>query len=119
MSIALAAIMGLAAVAIVAWPLLRRLRPGVAEDDASGEAEGLQRARAGVYHEIRQLETDRASGLVEDDDYQAQRQDLRVAAARLMESEARSSAPTPEEQLEREIEAARGGRAGGGSKRGE
>ena len=115
MSTALIAMMGLVAVAIVAWPLLRRSRPAVAEDDEAGEAEGLRRARAGVYQEVRQLETDRASGLVEDDDYQAQRRDLRVAAARLMESEARSSAPTPEELLEREIEAARRRRGGASS----
>ena len=118
MSIALAAIMGLVAVAFVAWPLLRPSRPGVTEDDeAAGDAEGLQRARAGVYQEVRHLEMDRASGLVEDDDYQAQRRDLRVAAARIMQSEASSEALTPEERLEREIEAARR-RRGSRGKRG-
>ena len=117
MSIALAAIMGLVAVAFVAWPLLRPSRPGVTEDDEAGEADGLRRARAGVYQEVRQLETDRASGLVEDDDYQAQRRDLRVAAARIMQSEASSEALTPEERLEREIEAARR-RRGSRGKRG-
>ena len=107
MSIAIAAVIAVAVVAIVAWPFLSPSRPDAVPDDVRDGAERLRRARADVYDEIRQLESDHGAGLVEDDDYRAQRRDLRVAAARIMRAEAGSVPATPEEQLEREIEAAR------------
>ena len=107
MSEALAAVVAVVAMAIVIWPFVRASAKGETPGVDAGEAEAYRRARADVYQEIRQLEADRASGLVEDEDYRTQRQDLRLAAARVMQAEARSAPSDREERLEREIAAAR------------
>ncbi len=118
MSAAIAAIMVVAVVVIVGWPFLRRSRTNGRALGEHERIEGLRRARADVYHEIQQLESDRETGLVEDDDYRAELHDSRVAAARLLQSETASSAEAGVGRLERQVREARrrrarGGRAGG------
>jgi hypothetical protein len=114
------------AVAVIAWPLLRR-RPGSAEASAAGAIlgegkartpEGLREARGEIYRLVRQLENDRAAGLVGEPEYAEQLDELRTEAARLLQEEAASegaplakargaAAPDPAAALEREIEEAR------------
>ena len=114
MGIAIGLLLAVGAVAVIAWPFLRRksLAGRGAVDRHRGMSEGpqaaLQRARAEVYRLIRQLEADHAAGLVNDVDFRSQFDDLRGEAAGLMMEEAAISPMSdPAAELEREIAAAR------------
>ncbi len=62
-----------------------------------------------MYEQIQQLEADRGAGLVIDSDYAGNLRELRIAAAELMRSEqALPDELSTEEELELEIEKARG-----------
>lgn len=112
MSIAIALAMLVVVIAVVAWPLLRRSRSHEVRGEAE-DAEKLRRARTEVYREIQLLDTERDAGLIEGDDYGVERRDLRIAAARLMQAEAKSRSDPSAEELEREVWAARQRRARG------
>lgn len=108
--LALGVLLTILAVAVVAWPFLRRRRGenlGNAAPTPIASFE-LRRARSEIYRQVRQLELDHAAGLVDDGDFRAQLDDLRSNAARLMMQEA-GTAPMsgPAADLEREIEEAR------------
>ena len=62
-----------------------------------------------MYEQISQLEADRSAGLAVDDEYAGYLRELRIAAAELMRSEqALPDELSTEEELELEIEKARG-----------
>jgi F0F1-type ATP synthase membrane subunit b/b' len=72
--------------------------------------ERLRVARLRVYRQIADLEADFQSGDLTGQDYEAQLRELRLEAAQIMMDEERLGITiSDEEQLEREIEAARRG----------
>lgn len=119
MGIAIGVLLAIGALAVIAWPFLRRRSPA-AHADVVGARPGdthvdrpqdeLRRARGEIYRLIRQLEADHSAGLVSDDDFRSQFEDLRAEAAGLMMNEASSTSMSdPAAELEREIAAARAG----------
>ena len=96
----------LIALGVVIYPFIRRQKYAPPPDVTP---ERLRAERLRIYRQVADLEADRASGEVPERDYQAQLDELRVAAAKVMREEA---APGGEDSLEREIEAARQSRKG-------
>ena len=96
----------LLALGVVIYPFLMRRKYAPPPDVTP---ERLRAERLRIYRQIADLEADRASGEVPDRDFQAQLDELRVAAAKVMRDEA---APDGEPELEQEIEAARQARKG-------
>ena len=98
----------LAAVAVLAWPFIRR-GPGAAMPNV--EADRLRAERLRIYRQISDLEESLVEGDVSQADYESQLQEFRLAAAHVMRDEARAGVSREdEERLEREIQAARSGR---------
>jgi hypothetical protein len=83
----LAAVLGLAAIVVVAWPFLRE--PEVkAEDDRLSGIDPLERRRLALLEErdqalgaLSELEVDHRTGKISDEDYRAQVGPLRARAA--------------------------------------
>lgn len=86
-------------VAVVVWPLVRPGRPG--SPAAARRSVDLGNARAEIYRQIAQADQDRAAGLIEQADLDAQVADLRIQAARILKEELDLS-PT-DRRLEEEI----------------
>lgn len=107
MGIGIGILLTLVAVAVVAWPFLRR-RPAGADFEVVRTPDSLRQARAEVYRQIRQLELDHAAGLVTDKEFRAEFDELRSEAARLLMRESASAGMSdPAAELEREIAEAR------------
>ncbi|MSQ34563.1 MAG: hypothetical protein EXR57_01945 [Dehalococcoidia bacterium] len=96
----------LLALGVVTYPFLRRRTYALPPDVT---LERLRAERLRIYRQITDLEADRASGEIPDQDYQAQLGVMRVAAAKVMREEA---AHDGEPELEREIAAERQARKG-------
>lgn len=96
----------LISIATLIYPFLNRRKYSLAGDPA---VERLRVARMRVYRQIADLEADFQSGDLTGPDYDAQFQELRLTAARIMMEEERLGVieMSDEESLEREIQAAR------------
>ena len=110
MGAALGTALVLIAVAVLVYPFLRRERYSLPADPV---AERLRAARLRVYRQIADLEADRLAGEITEQDYGRQLHEHRLAAARIIQQEAAMGVTlTDEEQLEREVQAARASRSG-------
>lgn len=117
MGIALGVFLVLAALTAVACPLLKSRGTGRGRRPANAALRVLADARDELNRQLQRLELDRASGLVEEEDFRAQMEELRVSAAALL---LRDQAPirrsvdraAAEVELEKEIELARAALAG-------
>ncbi len=68
----------------------------------------MRQAREELYGQMRQLELDRDAGLVDEAAFRGHMRELRIEAARLLRAERQMPEElSPEEELEREIAAAR------------
>ena len=95
---------------VLVYPFLNRSKYTLAGDVM---AERLRAARLRVYRQIADLEGDFRAGDLTETDYEAQLQELRVAAAKIMRREEQIGAVVADaDALEREIAAARKGMAG-------
>jgi len=103
MGIALGLVLAIAIIAVVVWPLFRP--PRTSQAGARRRARELQESKAEIYRQIRQAEHDRATGLIEQADLEAQVADLRIRAARVIKQEA-EMAPG-DSRLEAEVAQAR------------
>ena len=83
---ALAPLLVVVALALVVWVVGAPLRrgPQAAESAERIEREGLEAARDAKYRELRELELDRATGKVGDEDYHAQGSELRGEAVAIL-----------------------------------
>ena len=83
---ALAPLLVIVALALVVWLVGAPLRrgPQAAEDDDRLEREQLEAARDAKYREIRDLELDRATGKVAEEDFRAQDRELRGEAVAIL-----------------------------------
>ncbi len=83
---AVAPLLVIVALALVVWVVGAPLRrgPQVAEDADRIERERLEAARDLKYQEIRELELDRATGKVGDEDFRAQDGELRGQAVAIL-----------------------------------
>ena len=103
-------------VAAIAWPFIKTRSDPKRGKGRLSDAARLKQARADIYAQMGQLETDRDAGIISRDEYSAHLRELRTSAAELLRAQVRLPAElTTEEQLELEIEAARRGRNPGGS----
>ena len=103
-------------VAAIAWPFIKTRRDPKRGNGRLSDTARLKTARADIYAQIGQLETDRDAGIISGDEYSAHLRELRISAAELLRAQERLPAEfTIEDQLELEIEAARRGRNSGGS----
>ncbi len=103
-------------VAAIAWPFIKTGSDPKRGKGRLSDAARLKQARADIYAQIGQLETDRDAGIISRDEYSAHLRELRTSAAELLRAQGRLPAElTTEEQLELEIEAARRRRNPGGS----
>ncbi len=103
-------------VAAIAWPFIKTRSDPKRGKGRLSDAARLKQARADIYAQIGQLETDRDAGIISRDEYSAHLRELRTSAAELLRAQGRLPAElTTEEQLELEIEAARRRRNPGGS----
>ena len=110
MGTALGTVLVLIALGVLIYPFVSRRNYALADDPA---LERLRVARMRAYRQISDLEGDFRAGDLTVDDYRSQLDELRVAAARIMRQEERLGvAISSAESLEREIEAARLGKAG-------
>jgi cytochrome c-type biogenesis protein CcmI len=92
-------------VAVLVYPFLNRRKYTLERDPA---VERLRVARLRVYRQIADLESDRMAGDLTQADYEAQFNELRIAAAKIMQREEQPGVAMGEEDLlEREIAAAR------------
>ncbi len=111
MGIAIGIALTIAVLAAIAWPFIKTksdLKPGKGR---LSDTARLRLARADIYEQIGQLETDRDAGIISGDEYSAHLRELRISAAELLRAQERLPAElTTEDQLEVEIEAARRGR---------
>ena len=104
MAIALGTLLALVAVAVIAYPFWGSKRYRLASERFA-KREKLQAERLQVYRKISDLEADRSSGDLTEADFQAQRNQLRVAAAELLRAESGPNGPKEDrdERLEQEI----------------
>ena len=104
MAIALGTLLALIAVVIVAYPFLGSKRYRLAPERFVNR-EKLRAERLRVYRKISDLEADHSSGDLTGSDFQSQRDQLRVTAAKLLREESGPDGPTNDrdEQLEQEI----------------
>ncbi len=99
----------LVTLAVLIYPFLRR---GY-KTPADATQERLRAEKLRVYRTISDLEADRASGTVSEEDFQAQLLELKLAAARVLREQAgATTAGGGEAALERAVEAARRARRG-------
>ena len=110
MGIVIGIALTIAVVVAIAWPFIKtRSDPKRGKGRLSDTAR-LKLARADIYEQIGQLETDRDAGIIGGDEYSAHLRELRISAAELLRAQERLAAElTTEDQLELEIEAARRG----------
>lgn len=110
MGIVIGIALTIAVVVTIAWPFIKtRSDPKRGKGRLSDTAR-LKLARADIYEQIGQLETDRDAGIIGGDEYSAHLRELRISAAELLRAQERLPAElTTEDQLELEIEAARRG----------
>ncbi|MCH8223397.1 MAG: hypothetical protein IH868_08315 [Chloroflexi bacterium] len=116
MGIVIGIALTIAVVVAIAWPFIKtRSDPKRGKGRLSDTAR-LKLARADIYEQIGQLETDRDAGIIGGDEYSAHLRELRISAAELLRAQERLAAElTTEDQLELEIEAARRGSVPGSS----
>lgn len=116
MGIVIGIALTIAVVVAIAWPFIKtRSDPKRGKGRLSDTAR-LKLARADIYEQIGQLETDRDAGIIGGDEYSAHLRELRISAAELLRAQERLPAEvTTEDQLELEIEAARRGSVPGSS----
>ncbi len=105
MGIALGIVLVALALAVVAFPFIRSRRYASPPDP---ELERLQAARRRIYRQFDELNADLASGELSAEEHAAQSAELRMEAARaLRDLSTMETDPADEEELEREIAAAR------------
>ena len=98
-------------VAAIAWPFIKARSDPKRGKGRTSDTARLKQARADIYAQIGQLETDRDAGIIGENEYSAHLRELRISAAELLRAQDRLPAEmTIEDQLELEIEAARRGR---------
>ena len=104
MAIALGALLAFFVVAVIAYPFLGSRRYRLASQRFVNR-EKLRVERLQVYRKISDLEVDHASGDLTESDFQSQRDQLRVTAAKLLREESGPDglAMDSDEQLEQEI----------------
>ena len=104
MAIALGALLAFFVVAVIAYPFVRSQRYRLVSQ-RSVNREKLRAERMRVYRKISDLEVDNESGDLTESDFQAQRDLLRVTAAKILREESGPDGPTTDsdEQLEQEI----------------
>ena len=104
MAIALGTLLALIAVVVVAYPFLGKKRYRLAPERFVNR-EKLRAERLRVYRKISDLDADHSSGDLTASDFQSQRDQLRVTAAKLLREESGPNGPTNDrdEQLEQEI----------------
>ncbi len=102
MAIALGTILALASVIVIAYPFLRSKQYRLVSEKYVTR-EKLRAERHRIYRKIGDLEADHTSGDLTEPDFQLQRDQLRIAAAKILREEAGSTALDREEQLEQEI----------------
>ena len=83
---ALAPLLVIVALGLVVWLVGAPLRrgPRATEHADEVEREGLEAARDAKYREIRELELDRATGKLADEDFRAQDRELRGEAVAIL-----------------------------------
>ena len=97
-------------VAAIAWPFIKARSDPKRGKGRTSDTARLKQARADIYAQIGQLETDRDAAIIGENEYSAHLQELRISAAELLRAQDRLPAEmTIEDQLELEIEAARRG----------
>ena len=104
MAIALGALLAFFVVAVIAYPFVGSQRYWLVSQ-RSVNREKLRAERMRVYRKISDLEVDNESGDLTESDFQAQRDLLRVTAAKILREESGPDGPTmdSDEQLEQEI----------------
>ena len=104
MAIAFGALLAFFVVAVIAYPFLGSRRYRLASQRFVNR-EKLRVERLQVYRKISDLEVDHASGDLTESDFQSQRDQLRVTAAKLLREESGPDglAMDSDEQLEQEI----------------
>ena len=109
MGIVIGIVLTIAVVTAIMWPFIKTRRNPNLVSGLSDTAR-LKLARADIYEQIGQVETDRDAGIIGGDEYSAHLRELRISAAELLRAQERLPAElTTEDQLELEIEAARRG----------
>ena len=106
MTILIGALLLVAVLAIVLYPLLTRSRQDDLEEAALQAAQRLRRARERVYEEIRTLQQERFMGELSEEEHRARLNALREQAARLMqrEREAEASIEAIRKRVERDLD---------------
>ncbi|MCZ6539037.1 MAG: hypothetical protein O6922_04340 [Chloroflexi bacterium] len=104
MAIALGTLLALVAVAVIAYPFLGSKRYRLVMERFVNR-EKLRAERMRVYRKISDLEIDHSAGDVTESDFQSQRDQLRITAAKLLRDESGPNGPIKDsdEQLEQEI----------------
>lgn len=116
MGIIIGVVLTIVVVAAIAWPFIKARSDPKRGKGRTSDTARLKKARADIYANIVQLETDRDAGIISGDEYSAHLRELRISAAELLRAQKRLPAElTIEDQLELEIEAARRDRNPGGS----
>lgn len=104
MAIALGALLAFFVVAVIAYPFVGSQRYRLVSQ-RSVNREKLRAERMRVYRKISDLEADNESGDLTESDFHAQRDLLRITAAKILREESGPDGPTmdSDEQLEQEI----------------
>ena len=106
MELVLAAIVVGAALAFVAWPLVRPTPTSQQADPAAGDEAAFASRRQAIYDEILELELDRQVGKLSDADFRELSEAALERAASVL-AEADASQAATDEHLEREIASVR------------
>ncbi|MBI4305911.1 MAG: hypothetical protein HY678_06285 [Chloroflexi bacterium] len=90
MGIGIGIVLALGVIAVIAWPFirLRRIAAIRAPANKPDSARQLHRARMEVYQQARQIQADYDEGLMDEADFRAQLDELKLTAARLLKREA-------------------------------
>lgn len=108
MGLALGLFLGLGVITVIAYPLLKSRRAAGGRNAADASQQAMSLARDELRRQLLRLESDRASDLVEEQDFRAQLEELRVSAALLPGHGARFRRRVYDAaQLERDIALAR------------
>jgi hypothetical protein len=111
LGIVIGIVLTIAVMAAITWPFIKTRSDRKPLSGHLSDAARLKLARADIYEQIRQLETDRDAAIISENEYSAHLRELRISAAELIRAQERLPAElTTEDQLELEIEAARRGR---------
>ena len=104
MAIALGTLLALVVVAVIAYPFLGTNKYRLASKRFANR-EKLRAERLRVYRKISDLEADHAGGDLTESDFESQRDQLRLIAAKLLREETGPDGPANDrdEQLELEI----------------